>query len=566
VATIQRLSDRVVRTIAAGEVIDSLAAAVRELAENALDAGASRLAVDISPDRGYVRLADNGCGMDKANLRLAALPHTTSKIGDCEDLTRIGSLGFRGEALHGLARLSRLQVASRPRDGVGWRVRYADTGEPLSLETAAIAPGTIVTIGDLFANWPARKEGLPPAARQMKAVQETIVHLSLCHPAIAWQVCRDDRRWFSISPGRNAIDILSQVMRSIRPSDLQYLQWELDVGVNGVDPSFPNTERANAIRPYIELTVGLPDRCHRRRLDGVKIAVNGRVVRVPDLERTVVAAFSRTLPRDRYPVAFLHLHVDPADVDWNRNPDKSEIYLHRLDAWQTAILEAVDRALTASPADIETANPTRVKKLLKVAEKTGRYDLSDPLPTPEKRSGLPKLKAVAQVNQTYIVAEHPAGLWLIEQHIAHERVLYEELCDRWQLVALNPPIVLENLTTKQVEQLQRLDLEIEPFGEQLWSVRNAPALLRDRDDCAEALLELSQGDLEAAKVATACRSAIRNGTVLSLEEMQNLVDRWQKTRHPRTCPHGRPIYLSLEETSLARFFRRHWVIGKSHGI
>ncbi len=289
-------------------------------------------------------------------------------------------------------------------------------------------------------------------------------------------------------------------------------------------------------------------------------------MRVPDLERTVVAAFSRTLPRDRYPVAFLHLHVDPADVDWNRNPDKSEIYLHRLDAWQTAILEAVDRALTASPADIETANPTRVKKLLKVAEKTGRYDLSDPLPTPEKRSGLPKLKAVAQVNQTYIVAEHPAGLWLIEQHIAHERVLYEELCDRWQLVALNPPIVLENLTTKQVEQLQRLDLEIEPFGEQLWSVRNAPALLRDRDDCAEALLELSQGDLEAAKVATACRSAIRNGTVLSLEEMQNLVDRWQKTRHPRTCPHGRPIYLSLEETSLARFFRRHWVIGKSHGI
>jgi DNA mismatch repair protein MutL len=167
----------------------------------------------------------------------------------------------------------------------------------------------------------------------------------------------------------------------------------------------------------------------------------------------------------------------------------------------------------------------------------------------------------------YILAEHPAGMWLVEQHIAHERVLYEQLCDRWQLVPLEPPIILNSLTPAQLEQLQRIGLDVEPFGEQLWAVRNAPAILTKRKDCDAALLELSLGgDLQAAQVATACRSAIRNGTPLSLPEMQALLDQWKRTRNPRTCPHGRPIYLSLEESALSRFFRRHWVIGKSHGI
>ena len=173
----------------------------------------------------------------------------------------------------------------------------------------------------------------------------------------------------------------------------------------------------------------------------------------------------------------------------------------------------------------------------------------------------------AQVRHPYIVAEHSAGLWLVEQHIAHERVLYEQLQEDWQLVLLESPILLSQLTGAQVEQLQRLGLDIEPFGEQLWAVRTAPEMLVQRDDCQAALLELSLGgDIQAAQVAIACRSAIRNGMPLSLPEMQALLDRWKVTRQPRTCPHGRPIYLSLEESALARFFRRHWVIGKSHGL
>ena len=178
-----------------------------------------------------------------------------------------------------------------------------------------------------------------------------------------------------------------------------------------------------------------------------------------------------------------------------------------------------------------------------------------------------ELRAIAQVHNTYIVAEHPSGMWLVEQHIAHERVLYEQLCNAWLLTSLEKPVILSQLSALQIENLSRLGLEVETFGEQLWAAREVPLLLADRDDCADALFELSKvADLQAAQVATACRSAIRNGTPLSLDEMQNLLNEWQQTRNPRTCPHGRPIYFALEESTLARIFRRSWVIGKSHGI
>jgi DNA mismatch repair protein MutL len=306
------------------------------------------------------------------------------------------------------------------------------------------------------------------------------------------------------------------------------------------------------------------------------VAINGRVVKVPELEQAILAAFRRTLPRDRYPVCFLHLQVAPQQIDWNRHPAKSEIYLHQMEKWQKIVTEAIAQTLTLTPTALpEAAHSQRVTTLLKTAEAQGAYNTNrsiqtqPPAPNPQSTTpnSLTPLKAIAQVHSMYILAEHPSGMWLIEQHIAHERVLYEQLCDRWQLVSLEPPIILNQLSEPQREQLQRLQLEVEPFGENLWAIRTAPEPLAQREDCADALIELSLGgDLESALVATACRTAIRNGTPLSLTEMQTLLDQWQQTRHPRTCPHGRPIYLSLEESSLSRFFRRHWVIGKSHGI
>ncbi len=559
--TIQPLPAEVVHLMAAGEVLDSLAAVVRELVENALDAGATRITVAVSVEQWWVRVADNGQGMTLENLRQAAAPHATSKIRDRHDLLHISSLGFRGEALHSLAQLADLEILSRPPEAdMGWRARYTVQGEAVGLETTAIAPGTIVLTEHIFATWPTRRQGLPPLAQQLRAIQLMIQHLALCHPQVTWQVQNHDRDWFQLWAGKGAQQILPQILREVRSEDLQTVR----AGEMGPGGGLP--EAAG-----LELLLGLPDRCHRYRPDWVKVAINGRVVQFPELEQVILSAFRRMVPHDRYPIAFLHLHVPAAQIDWNRHPAKSEVYLQQLDTWKTELMAAIQQALHLSPMNPATVYGQSASRVLKTAESQAGYQVGraiTPTPAADRPAVfLSPLKALAQVHQMYILAEHPTGMWLVEQHIAHERVLYEQLCDRWQLVPLDPPLLLPHLTTAQIEQLHRLGLAVEPFGEQVWAVRTAPELLAQRSDCAAALEELSRGgDLATAQVATACRSAIRNGTPLTLTEMQTLLDQWQQTQNPRTCPHGRPIYLALEESSLSRFFRRHWVVGKSHGI
>jgi DNA mismatch repair protein MutL len=617
-SAIQTLSSDVINLIAAGEVIDSVGAVVRELIENALDAGATRITVSLMPELWWIQVADNGKGMSLQDLRVCASAHSTSKICSLKDLWQITSLGFRGEALHSISQVADLEILSRcstELDDLGWRVVYQQ-GKPIAQEAVAIAPGTIVTVSNLFDKLPARRRGLPPLCQQLKSVQAIIGQIALCHPQVTWQVQQNKRPWFNISPSTQVTQILSQILKRVCPNDLHYLKLDIatpheelggrgngEIGERGdeilqdaeikliqskscadslalrVTKELDNEPQSQFIlnsKSQIELVLGLPDRCHRRRADWVKVAVNGRIVRSPQLEQAIVAAMARTLPRDRYPVCFLHLHTSPAQIDWNRHPAKTEIYLYSLSYWQEQIGKAIARALQLNPKNIsDSVGDRRLGKLLKVAEEKGAYnlsrDLSSSLPAtkvePKEGISLIALQAVAQVNKAYIVAEHPTGLWLVEQHIAHERVLYEQLQDYWELVSLEAPIILNNLVPSQLNQLKRLNIEIEPFGENLWAARNAPLMLAQRQDCADALIELSWGgDLQSAQVATACRSAIRNGTTLTLPEMQNLLDRWKMTRNPRTCPHGRPIYLSLEESALARFFRRHWVIGKSHGI
>jgi DNA mismatch repair protein MutL len=558
-----------VHRIAAGEVIDSLAAVIRELAENALDAGATRIAVSIRLEQWQVRLVDNGRGMSPADLAQAAQPHSTSKLPADADLWQIRTLGFRGEALHSLAQLSRLEICSRPAAADdGWWVQYDHQGNPVAREMVAIAPGTIVTATNLFGNWLPRRHSLPNTHQQLRAIQTTIHNLALCHPQVTWQVEKDEADWFAIWGNSSAKLILPQLLRDIHPTDLHEITFS---------PPTPSTSLTPPAIPST-LLLGLPDRCHRYRPDWVRVAVNGRVVALPELEQTASQSLRRTLPRDRHPVCFLHLWVSPNQVDWNRHPAKAEIYLRQLSDWQQRVSAAISQALQMSACHLSELGRSRhTQAVLKTAEANGAYktarSVTPVLATATQDSSVTgrvlalDLRAIAQVHNMYILAEHPTGVWLVEQHIAHERVLYEQLCDRWQLVEVEQPILLNQLLPAQVEQLQRLNMAIEPFGDQLWAVRTVPERLVNREDCADAILELSLGsDLDTALVATACRTAIRNGTSLSLLEMQTLLEQWQQTRNPRTCPHGRPICLTLQESSLSRFFRRHWVIGKSHGI
>lgn len=578
---IQALPADVIDLIAAGEVIDSVAAVIRELVENSLDAGASRITIAVDPELWQIQVTDNGRGMLLEDLRVCALPHSTSKIRLQKDLWHITSLGFRGEALHSITQVADLIVCSRAinQPDTGWKVTYQE-GQLTQESVIAIATGTIVTVSNLFAKIPVRRRALPPVRQQLKTIQKLIQHLALCHPQVTWQIRQQNTSWFNISPGSTARDLLPQFLRRVNRTDLQYLKVKVATPVleklvkSSLTVSDPSSQPEPELQSQIELVIGLPDRCHRHRGDWIKVAVNNRLVRLPELEQTIVGCLAKTLPRDRFPVCMLHLHTCPSQIDWNRHPAKSEIYLHALEYWKNEATQAIDRALRLDTMNLPVAvGNRRLGKILRVAEASSKkYHLDRELakietPSPVLPINSLKLKAVAQANKTYIVAEHASGVWLVEQHIAHERVLYEQLQQCWELVPLKTSITLEYLKPRQVEQLQKLEIEIELFGENIWAVRNAPKILVDRDDCADALIELSWGgDLRSAQVATACRSAIRNGTELNLEEMQNLLDLWQTTRNPRTCPHGRPIYLSLEESSLSRFFRRHWVIGKSHGI
>ncbi|WP_299491913.1 DNA mismatch repair endonuclease MutL [Acaryochloris sp. IP29b_bin.137] len=562
---IQPLGTDLVHRIAAGEVIDSLGAVVRELLDNALDAEADRISISLWPQDWRVQVVDNGQGLTVADLTQAATPHTTSKLQREEDLWDIHTLGFRGEALHSLAQMGRLEICSRPLGSAqGCRVQYDHQGHGVAQETVAIATGTVVTVSELFQDWPTRKQALPDPARQMRAVQTIIHDHALCHPQVTWQVQQNNRPWFSIAPAEVAQDILSQLLATLHPGDLCHHRFQV--------PELPGDNS-------VEVVLGLPDRCHRHRPDWVKVAVNGRCVQVSGedagqshpIEQTILAAFRQTLPRHRHPLCFIHLHADPQHVDWHRHPAKTEIYLRHLDQWRPAITTTIQEALQI-PADVrDTGHTQKIRQLMKVAEAKGVYHLQQPsLLSPQadpRDSSFNVLHAIAQLHRTYIVAEHPSGVWLVEQHIAHERVLYEQLGQDWQFVPLTPPLMLRDLSERQVEQLTDIGIDIAEFGHQLWAIRSAPQRLAERSDCEAALIELSQCEsIEAALAATACRSAIRNGMTLNLLEMQNLLDQWQQTRHPRTCPHGRPIYLSMEEADLSRFFRRHWVIGKSHGI
>lgn len=648
--SIQALPSAAIDRIAAGETIDSPAAAVRELIDNAIDAGATRIQIALWLDRWRIRVTDNGCGLDRANLERAAHPHSTSKIRDRADLDQITTLGFRGEALRSLAQLSHLELCSRPQDpdrGAGWRAVYAPDGTVQTLEPIALAPGTVAIADDLFYPWAARRAGMPSLPQQYRAIQQVIAAAALCHPMIAWQVQRDDRPWFSLSPGDSAQQILPQLLRPLRFGDLQPVQRVVAIAPDPAAPTLPTDptsaapmpteaiapdaaidaetahettskgKRPGEITATLTGVVGLPDRAHRRRPDWVRVAVNGRMIQMPELERAIIGAFGQTLPRDRHPIAILHLRLPPTEVDWNRTPAKTEIYLKHSNLWQDQIRRVIAEAIALPrhwdrdahqdfPADSThfdlAPDPTRARQLLRqaiAADRAGAYGaslLSDPNSTapdpaapdanvdpnrPHHENRNPArtltssdqrplplgLRAIAQAGQTYIVAEHPGGLWLVEQHIAHERVLYEQLRDRWQVLPLPTPVTVTDLTARELAALHQLGIEIDPFGEGVWAVRSLPQPLIADPEPVAAVRELAAcGDLRAAQVAIACRSAIRNGQPLSRTAMQTLLDRWQRTRNPRTCPHGRPIYLALEESSLARFFRRHWVIGKSHGI
>ena len=620
-SSIQPLNTDSVQQIAAGEVIDSLAAVVRELVENALDAAARRIQIQVWPEAGRIQVADNGMGLTLDDLYAAALPHTTSKLSSIQQLHTLKTYGFRGEALHSMARLGHLEIWSRPQaiaqtQAEGWRVVYNAQGQVATVEESAIAPGTVVTVSQLFRDWPLRRQKLSPTRQLKRLLQELIGDYALCHPQVTWRVTLGQERpslsspsdWLQLAPTASPQETLLQLLKPLSAADLQSATYGLpDPALTPSLGSQPLTLQDSKIAGQLDLVIGLPDRHHRRRPDWVRIAVNGRRIwttaetpaptssAAGSLEQAIGQAFQHLLPRYRHPLCWLHLQLPAPYIDWNRTASKRSIYLDSFPFWQQYVTQCLQHLL-ATHEMAQLAEPTsRVVQMLKSAERQGHYfadphftsphftsphlatpplNLSSPLPTPEAdlpptASPLPpaetltqgSLRVIAQLHQTYILAEHTTGLWLIEQHVAHERVLFEQLRAAWGFVELETPLVLRQLSDRQVHNLQQLGFPLEPFGDH-WLLRQVPQLLDPCPDRLEILQDLSRcSGIEPAMVAIACRTAIKNNTPLTLPEMQTLLERWQQTQQPRTCPHGRPIYLCLEKQAIARIFRRNWILG-----
>ncbi len=544
--------------MAAGEVIDSLGSVVRELVDNALDAQATRITIAVDPERWQVRVSDDGIGIPQRDLPSAALAHTTSKD------PHLGSLGFRGEALHSMARLGSLHLQTWAQgDPHGWQAVYDREGTMQTLQPVALSRGTVVTLADLFANWPSRRETAMSGSRLIKSLAQIVGDAALIHPSVTWLLTVAGKEILRLATVPTMHARIPQLLRQVHLRDLRS-------GGEGNGLSHPPQD------PAWQLVLGLPDRCHRPRPDWIKIAVNGRVVQVPEVMQIIQSAFHPLLPRHRHPVCVAHLWVPPDQVDWNRDPAKSELFVKNLEQHQ-ASLEVAIRALLASTTGIPSS---RAQGWIRASEQNQSYQTVSP-------PSFASLQVLAQLQNTYILAEHATGLWLIEQHVAHERVRYEQLCQSWRVVDLPQAVLLDNLSAEQVERLETLKLEPEPFGEGVWRVQKLPELFVDAGllvdgevnpdihspegepkqgspgipAWSEDLQALSRCDgLDAARITTACRTAIRNGIPLDRSQMQALVNAWANTAHPHTCPHGRPICLQLNEVDLARFFRRHWSI------
>ncbi|MFM7885216.1 MAG: DNA mismatch repair endonuclease MutL, partial [Pseudanabaena sp.] len=542
---IHTLPIEVVHLIAAGEVIDSLAAVVRELAENAIDAGATRIVISIWTEMLSVQVSDNGCGMAIADLAQAAAPHTTSKINNAEDLQKIYSLGFRGEALYSLAQLADLSICSRPiLEPVGYQANYDEHGNFLALpKVVAIATGTVVTVRNLFARYPNRLQSLPNKSQQIRKMQLQIQQMAIANPQINWQVNLDNREWFTIWAGENAREILPQIINSIQSHDLAYKEFALIPILPSKEthnkPLIPLSRTGRGARGEgISITLGLPDRLSRRRPDWVKVILNGRVVNYLELEQTILASLERTLPHNRFPVCIVELNLASDRIDWNRHPAKAEAYIQNLGDIQAQIKDGITEVLKTHESNAQTNYGSAANDLLRTAERKTSYLI----PTKRENFNQPNasLKAIAQVLDTYILAEHSGGLWLVEQHVAHERVIFERIEMQWQIVPIEQPLLLQKINTEGMERLQALGLEIESFGNELWAVRSLPEILIGHPDCALILQEMAQqDDPTMARATAACRSAIRNGTKLDLTTIRDLLWQWQQTRNPHTCPHGR---------------------------
>lgn len=566
--------------IAAGEVIERPASIVKELIENSLDAGAQHIAVEIREGGlALIRVADDGCGIEPGELRLAFERHATSKVAAEDDLWRIATLGFRGEALPSIAAAGEVELLSRI-DGndVGARIKLRD-GEVAEEGSGATAPGTTFTVRRLFASQPARLKFLRTPGGESTQAASVITHYAMAYPEVRFELLVDGRMALQTPGTGDLVDAVAAVYGAeVASAGIAIDAPPMNEGETGV--------RGLAIEP----------RLHRSSRNYIGLYVNRRWVKNRALTFAVGEAYQGMLPAGRHPIAVLDLSVPADEVDVNVHPTKAEVRLRREREVFGLLQRAVRRALSAqAPVPPATASvwggtsfsPVRPPLTLQsqpVQPFLPRAPLADRLGVAEEPPGaaasmierLPMLRPVGQVGNLYIVAEGPEGIYLVDQHAAHERVLYERFlaaarASKPDVQPLLEPVSIElgaphrALVGEHADALERLGFDIAHFGGAGYVVRAVPAELAGGDvarEILELLDRIGQDDVTSSdgahRVAAslACHAAVRAGKVMSEPEQRELLRQLEQAQSPGTCPHGRPTTVHLTADAIAREFRR----------
>jgi DNA mismatch repair protein MutL len=509
------LPPEVAHRIAAGEVIERPASAVKELVENSLDAGAGRIEVDIE-DGGMalIRVSDDGSGMSPEDAERAITEHATSKIRTADDLASVVSLGFRGEALHAIGAVSHLTLTTRKRgaaEALGTRVRVS-AGEMVESAKAAHSPGTTVEARDLFLNLPVRRGFLGTVRSEANAVATVVESLALSRPEVGFYLRSDGRRTLALPAAADLRERLAQVHGLPLARSLVALEDPVVWGfVSPLAVSFPT-------RRYLH------------------VAVNGRVVEADSFAPAVSKAYADLLPKGRHPAAFLRLELGPGEVDVNVHPAKSAVRLRGGRSAYPLVVGTIRAALAQERMVGGVAPP----------EEAGH-----------------ELTPIGQFAGRCIVAQEGEELIILDQHGAHERILYERFSEslKAEAVPLSSPVVAqlpEDLSPEAWNyeaELEALGFRFETFGEGALRVTAVPETVTDPETAFLAALHALVGGEDLAK-ALACKGSTRFGESLSPEEMRSLLAEWSVCEFRDVCPHGRPIVKRLALPDLLREFGR----------
>lgn len=586
--SIQLLAQDTIGKIAAGEVVERPASVVKELIENSIDASATIIDIDIAGGGSErIRVSDNGSGITRSDLSLALQRHATSKLTRFDDLEALATLGFRGEALPSIAAVSRFEIRTGTAAESSGAVLRSPFGAEPEIEPVANPHGTTVTVEDLFGNVPARRRFLRQPGTEATYITRLIS---------AYAGHRSDIAWSLTSDGRNSLTTKGSGDDA-----------EAAIGINGteiVDAVLPISSDSEAARVSgVEvsgwITAPRVSRSHRQNLF---FFVNGRLIQHRSLMYALEEAYHSLLLIGRHPMGMVRIQVDPRQVDVNVHPTKAEVRFADERSVARAVQRAAHEALVSQSHDVlpevtfeRPQGPPSVSQTFfggerqrtegsatqdeRLADVTGEQtSREDDRTTPNgiaHRSGIPVLRVLGQVAASFIIAEGPGGMFLIDQHAAHERIMYEQILDQMERhdadrQPLLDPLVVDlaphelAIAERSMDEMRTIGFDLELFGEQAILIRAIPAVIKRVDmkerihSILEELADGGAGDtwLDSVAISAACHTSIRAGQALSLDEMRELVNQLERTRQPRACGHGRPTMLHMSQSELEKQFSR----------